>query len=109
MRVRALPRVADTTPPAFALAYVGTGTPLSVLNRVGVEPPAGHVLAWLGACGVIAYPGGEFVPTRGEQNWRCRAGAWCAPGRGGVLVVASGWWWLGRGASPLLVVGLGWW
>ena len=58
-------RVADTTPPAFALAYVGTGTLLSVLNRVGVEPPAGHVLAWLGACGVIARPGGEFVPTRG--------------------------------------------
>ena len=23
------------------------------------------VLAWLGACGVIARPGGEFVPTRG--------------------------------------------
>ena len=41
-------RVVDIAPPAFALAYVGMGTLLSVLNRVGVEPPAGYVLAWLG-------------------------------------------------------------
>ena len=65
------------------------------------------VWAWVacaaGACGV-----GDNRP--GEQNWRYRAGAGCAPGRGWVLVVGARggwvfWWWRVGGCG--LSVGVG--
>ena len=69
----------------LALAYVGTGAPLSVLNRVGVEPR-----------------GADRVGLAGRR-WRAAVVAcslaWCIQS---PLLVAGGWcrWW--SGASDLV-------
>ena len=62
------------------------------------------------ACWVVTRIGGDKYPKPGESKIDTTgAGAIVRPrGRGGVLVVASGWWGQGAWRFPL-GGGLGWW
>ena len=101
----------------LALAYVGTGTPLSVLNRVGVEP-RGAGKCWPGVCGVVvvvcslAWCIRSPLPGAKGGLPHCRVGLvvarfWLRAGgnRPGGEIDTVGW---GRGALPA-VVGFWWW
>ena len=73
---------------------------------------------------VVARIGGDKYPKPGESKIDATgAGAWCAPGRGGVLVVGArggcdSWWWCFFLWVRVVVLvawrfplsgGLGWW
>lgn len=62
------------------------------------------VVAWAGVVGGGALGGNarwwrQVPKDGGEQNWHYRAGAGCAPGRGGSFGSGCAWWlgsWWGR-------------